>query len=158
MKRCNELINHPLYKKYMKRNADAEKDRRFCRHGMTHFLDTARIGYILILENNLNIEKPIMYAAALIHDIARCEETESVSHDEASARFAEKILPVCGFSAEETALIAQAVRMHREPSGGSGALGAVLYRADKLSRRCYDCSAYDECCWSAEKRNNSIIL
>ena len=158
MNRCSALVSHPLYKEYMKKNCEAEKNRRFCRHDMTHFLDTARIGYILILENNYNIEKPLIYAAALVHDIARCKETADMSHDEASARFAERILPECGFSADETARIAAAVRSHRVPDSESGTLGAVLYKADKLSRRCFMCGAYDECNWDEGIRNSSIIL
>lgn len=156
MHRCDNIINHCLYRKYLQLNMQSERDRRFCRHDMNHFLDTARIGYILILEQGLNIEKHLMYASALVHDIARCEENDAINHDEASARFAEKILPECGFSAEETAQVAEAVRAHRLPPDDRSTLGGVLYTADKLSRRCFECSAYDECNWSREKRNNEI--
>ena len=158
MQRCNNIINHPLYKEYLQRITELEKNRLFCGHDMCHFLDTARIGYILILENNLAIEKALIYAAALIHDIARCEETENLCHDEASARFAEKILPECGFSPEEASLIAEAVRAHRLPPDDRCTLGSVLYRADKLSRRCFECEAQKECNWSADKRNNMIVF
>lgn len=158
MKRCSAIIAHPRYKEYMRRNTELERERRFCRHDMTHFLDTARIGYILILENGLDIKKEIIYAAALVHDIARCEETEKISHDEASARFAEAVLPECGFTAEETAQIAAAVRSHRVAKGECRTLGGVLYTADKLSRRCFMCDAYGECNWSSEKRNDDIKI
>lgn len=158
MHRCDKIINHPLYKEYLQLNIQQEQDRRFCKHDMNHFLDTARIGYILILEQNLDIKKYIIYAASLVHDIARCKESEEVHHDEASARFAERILPECGFTADETALIAEAVRAHRLPSGDRSTLGGVLYTADKLSRRCFECDAYDECNWSKEKKNNCIYF
>ncbi len=158
MQRCDKIINHPLYKEYLGRIAEMEKNRRFCGHDMTHFLDTARIAYILILENKLEIEKPIIYAAALVHDIARCEETQIMCHDEASARFAERILPECGFSDSETFAIAEAVRAHRVAPSDRSTLGGVLYTADKLSRRCFECKAYDECNWSNDKRNNNITF
>lgn len=158
MHRCNKIINHPLYKEYLRLNIQQEKDRRFCNHDMNHFLDTARIGYILILEQKLNIEKYIIYAAALVHDIARCKENGDRLHDEASAQFAERILPECGFTEDETELIADAVRAHRLAPDDRSTLGGVLYTADKLSRRCFECAAYDECNWSAEKRNNDIKI
>lgn len=158
MNRCDKIINHQLYKEYLRRNDVLEKTRRFCRHDMNHFLDTARIGYILALENGLKIDKEIIYAAALVHDIARCEETDALSHDAASARFAERVLPECGFSAEETVLIADAVRAHRLPPSDRSTLGGILYTADKLSRRCFSCAAYSECNWSSDKRNNSLII
>ena len=158
MKRCDNIINNPTYREYLRKNAEREKERRFCRHDMTHFFDTARIGYMLILENELDIPKYMIYAAALVHDIARCDENELLRHDEASARFAEKLLPQCGFTADETERIASAVRMHRQPDSEKGefTLGKVLYLADKLSRRCFECSAYSECNWAEDKKNNNI--
>ena len=157
LERCSRIISNPFYKECVRRTEEAERRRIFCRHNMDHFLDTARIGYIIILENHLPISMEMIYAAALVHDAARCEETPQVSHDETGARLAERVLPECGFTPEETALVAEAVRSHRRPSTEVHTLADVLYTADKLSRRCWDCSAADKCNWNSEKRNSSII-
>ena len=55
----------------MERINAKERDRKFCLHGIEHSLDTARIGYISILENGLPIDKELFYAAALLHDTGR---------------------------------------------------------------------------------------
>ena len=160
MERCTRLLQHPLYKEYTGRTIDAERGRIFCRHDMAHFLDTARIGYILILENGLPIEKELMYACALLHDAARCEQDGGLTHEETGARLAQRLMPECGFSDDETRTAAEAIRAHRSPPKDAGApktLSDVLYAADKLSRRCFDCAAYDECNWQESRKNTSII-
>ena len=37
-----------------------EMDRIFCKHGMEHLLDTARIVYILCLEGNIDVKKDVV--------------------------------------------------------------------------------------------------
>lgn len=130
----------------------AEKDRIFCLHSIEHSLDTARIAYIIALEENMDIKKDVIYAAALLHDIGRYS---GKAHNEASTDAVYAIMPECGYSEEETSLTADAVRQHRA-DGGSG-LSKLLYRADKLSRNCFECKASRECYWSDEKRNKTII-
>lgn len=156
MYRCDNILKNELYRSYLEKNKELEKDRIFCRHDMNHFIDTARIGYIIILERGLLIEKHMIYAAALVHDIARCVEQPNLPHDEASARFAEEILPECGFTEEEVRAISSAVRAHRLKPTDMTTLGGVLYAADKLSRKCYECAAYSQCNWSAQKRNDNV--
>ena len=75
MEKVNKIINHPLWIDAVSDIEHSEKDRKFCRHGREHLLDTARIAYIFSLEENLNmnISKEIIYAAALLHDIGRSE-------------------------------------------------------------------------------------
>lgn len=148
-----KIYTHPLYSGMLENIKSAEKDRIFCLHGIEHALDTARIAYILCLEEKLGIDKELIYAAALLHDIGRYNE-ENTGHDEASAAAAERIMPDCGFTPEETSQAAEAIRSHR--SGSGKGLGDVLYRADKLSRNCFDCKARQECYWSEEKMNNTI--
>jgi hypothetical protein len=64
-----------------------EADRAFCKHGLNHLLDTARIAYILVLENGLNISKGMVYATALLHDIGRYDEYyHGIPHDQAHDR------------------------------------------------------------------------
>ena len=153
MERCRKIYNHPLYQKLLKNINDAEKDRIFCLHGTEHSLDTARIAYILCLEEKADIDKEIIYAAALLHDIGRYGKKP---HHEASAEAAETIMRDCGFSEAETALVKNAVLAHR--SGGKNGLCDILYRADKLSRACFMCKAQKNCYWAENKRNNMITV
>ena len=71
MERCNKIYNHPLYQERIKIIEERETDRIFCLHNLAHSLDVARIGYIMILEQNLNIDKELFYAASLLHDAGR---------------------------------------------------------------------------------------
>lgn len=154
MNRCQRIIDHPLFRECMDRIERAETDRIFCLHGLPHLLDTARIGYIFILERGLKIDKELFYAAALLHDSGRYNPILD-DHAEASAINAELIMPDCGFTAEETALVARVIRSHRI-NDASDDLGRVLYEADKKSRLCFDCRTAAECYWENEKRNNRI--
>ena len=56
MDRIDKILNHDLFLYHLGRNNAAEADRRFCRHGMVHFLDVARIGTIIALEEGLKID------------------------------------------------------------------------------------------------------
>ena len=81
MKQIDQIMAHPLFKEAMCGIEDAEQDRIFCRHGMEHCLDVARILYIMVLERNLPYRKDMIYATALLHDIGRYEEYRGqVSH------------------------------------------------------------------------------
>ena len=59
----------------------------------------------------------------------------------------------CGFSEEECAMAVNAIKGHRRDSNDSDLFGHLLYKADKLSRDCYQCKAEPECYWSAEQKN-----
>ncbi|HIU57043.1 MAG TPA: HD domain-containing protein [Candidatus Ornithomonoglobus merdipullorum] len=153
MKRCRRIYEHPLFKRCMERINAKERDRKFCLHGIEHSLDTARIGYISILENGLPIDKELFYAAALLHDTGRYS---GMPHHEAGAENARIIMPQCGFTEEETEAAAEAILGHRNQGSVSGTLASVLYDADKRSRLCFCCGAADECYWPQEKRNGFI--
>ena len=145
---------------------EAEKNREFCRHSLTHSLDAARIAYILSLEEGLGLPKELIYAAALLHDLGRAEwYVDGTPHQEAGVRAAESILPGAGFDEEETAMVAEAVRHHRGrdrnmrlPEGGDTCekLVYVLRKADHLARLCFDCPARKDCYWSPEEKNEEI--
>ena len=99
MERVNRICEHPVWKWHMERLAEYEKDRIFCRHGMEHLLDVARIAYIENLENNRSISKEIIYGAALLHDIGRyLQYTEGIPHEKAGEKLALEILKDSGFS------------------------------------------------------------
>lgn len=158
MDRIDRIINHPAFRENLRKNHEAEKDRRFCRHDISHFLDVARIGLVISLEEGLNIERELIYGAALLHDIGRhMQYTQGIPHEQASALIAPEILRDCGFDNNETEVIITAILNHRnETVAQENSLLGVLYRADKASRPCYICSVDQECSWKNNKKNNNI--
>lgn len=145
MVRVNKIISDKKYLEYADRNQKAEKDRIFCRHDMTHYFDVARIAWILVLEEGLNLEKEIVYAAALLHDTGRWLEYENgEDHAVSSARLSVEILERCGFDKIEIGRITDAIVSHRNPKSNSD-LSRILYKSDKLSRNCLMCKAIGEC-------------
>ena len=94
---------------------------------------------------------------------------EKVSHHEAGAQLAKEILNDCDFGEDEIAMIVAAIAGHhagkrhdedRDYIQGKHTVSEddmlfmdLFYKADKLSRNCFDCKAQDECYWSVEKRN-----
>lgn len=160
MKRLDKIRQHKVYQQCMTQILEAEKDRIYCRHGMDHALDVARIAYILCLERGLPIERELIYAMALLHDLGRSKEyTEGTPHHQAGEALAREILEDCDFQPEEIAQICMAIRGHsrgnqeqalREP------LREILYQADKVSRPCYSCMARKTCYWSENEKNMQI--
>ena len=65
------------------------------------------------------------------------------------------ILADCGFVLWEAAEIVEAITAHRTGESASD-LGRLLYRADKMSRPCFACSAVKECNWPEEQKNFSL--
>jgi len=154
MERVNLIIEHPLFVEQLKKVKEFEKNRIFCGHDMTHFLDVARIGYILALEERYAMPfgydlKEIFYAAAMLHDIGRAGQYEDgTAHEVESTRLSETILPDCGFSSGESELILDAILSHRTKSENKrDGISEYLYRADKLSRNCIDCLGIEQCDW-----------
>ncbi len=154
MQRCNNIYNHPLYKERTAYITEREQDRIFCPHNLAHALDVARIGYIMILEENLNIDKELFYAAALLHDEGRYSDKP---HNESGAELARSVMPDCGFTTDETELVSNAISGHRINSQPDD-FSRNLYEADKRSRICFLCFAQKECYWDAEKRNKEITI
>ena len=147
--RYNRIIRNEEFNRLLDEIEALEADRIYCRHGLEHLLDVARISYIQVLEDGLDYDKSILYAAALLHDIGRAAEYRGAgSHDEAGAVIAEGILRDCGYTESEIRLIQEAIRGHGE-EGGTG-LGALLHRSDKASRMCFRCKAADTCKWKVK--------
>lgn len=159
MERINQIMAHEMYQKNRQWIEEAEADRKFCRHGLEHALDVARILYIEVLEKKLPYAKDVVYAAALLHDIGRYEQYKHKEpHHEAGARIAEQILSDSGFIKEEALMIEEAIRLHQtKEKDEADSLNELLYRADKLSRQCYNCKAYAECYWENDKKNKEVI-
>ena len=159
--RWRAILENPLFAGTLKGLEAAEADRIFCGHGITHLLDTARVMYIMDLEEGLYISKDIVYAAGLLHDMGRLREyEEGIPHEKACIPIAGRILSESGYTKEESDLILNAIASHRG-SGLTGTargseLAGLLYRADKGVRLCFRCEAREECNWSEERKNTLI--
>ena len=164
MDRINAIYRHPLYQEKAGIIRQEETARIYCRHGLDHALDTARLMYIRALEEKADLPKDLIYAAALLHDIGRADQyTEGTPHDEAGVSAARIILSDCGFEEEERELIEYAVSGHRVRDGQKkGSLrerfAGLLSEADHRSRLCFCCDASDTCKWPEEKKNREIVI
>ncbi|MBC7960059.1 MAG: HD domain-containing protein [Vallitaleaceae bacterium] len=156
--RINKIIKHPKYQEWLQLNTTCEVDRSFCKHQMRHFLDTARIAYILNLEQKWNLSKEVIYAAALLHDIGRWEQYQSdIPHNESSARLCVDVLKDSDFNEEEIEAIVKAILNHTiGPVDSGDRLSVLLFTADKKSRTCFNCDVRNECDWSHQKMNLEI--
>jgi HD superfamily phosphodiesterase len=157
VQRVNRILSNEKYLEYVNKIKELEKNREFCRHDMQHFIDTARIMYILSLERGFNFDKEIIYACGLIHDIGRWQQYEKgIPHEIASVNLAEGILKECGFEEQEIIEILKAIGNHRAKDNIENSLSQLMYQSDKLSRKCFECKARKECNWSDEKKNLDI--
>lgn len=157
--RYHKILKHKLFIDSVRDIEKKESSRIFCRHGMEHLFDVARIAYIMALEEGCSISKDIIYATCLLHDIGRGEEYEiGVSHNLAGAKIAAVILKDCDYDEKEIAEMTKAIKTHGHDGYPTDAtdLQRLLCTADKLSRLCFNCAAYDECNWAAAKRNETL--
>lgn len=156
--RLNSITNHPLYKDYYTQITELEKSRMFCKHDMTHFLDVARIGYIMILEDASAVSKEDIYTVALLHDIGRhMQYLEGIPHERASAKLCVSILVDSGYSQSEIEVYQEAILNHRNAlMKNDKSLSGYLYRSDKASRPCHICPYEVDCDWPTSKKNMSI--
>ena len=106
MDRINKIIKHKLYLEYIQKIKVHEKERIFCKHDMVHFLEVCRLAEIDWLNcriremekeyenfpklsdvriNLSKIDREMIYAAGLLHDIGRWQEyEEGIRHEIAS--------------------------------------------------------------------------
>lgn len=156
MNNTQKIFDHPLYQQHLGRIEALEATREFCKHNYAHFLDVARVFYILILEEKLPYAKDLVYATALLHDIGRDEQIlHQIPHEIASEKIAGQILQETTFTDLEKEMIQKAIRSHRKRSDDP--FSDLFYRADKLSRACYTCPVRAKCNWSDEKKNLTIV-
>ena len=155
MNNIDAIMNNKLYREALEKLSEYERDREFCNHTIEHFIDVSRIAYIMILEENLNVSKEIVYAIGLLHDIGRVKQyEEGIHHDIASVEMSKEILKETSFTDEEINIILNGIANHRKESDNK--LEEIIYKADKLSRQCFNCKAEKECYWSSEKKNFKI--
>ncbi len=158
MERVNHILHNPIYRAHLKRTERREKDRKFCRHDLQHAMDVARIAYIMVLEEKLDIHRDVVYAAAMLHDIGKWLQLEKgIPHHISSAEMAKEILNAAGYEEAEQEMIARAILNHRTKGLPEGTFEAILYQADKRSRPCYDCKVREHCDWAADKKNRDIF-
>jgi uncharacterized protein len=158
IERITKILNNKVFNEYLKKNEIAERERIYCKHDLKHFIDVARIAYILNLENKSGFHKELIYAAALLHDITKWQQYEDgTPHNVSAAEVSEIILKSCEFHKEEIKICRNAIYKHRKLENETEAFAKLLYQADKLSRFCFLCKAKDCCNWSPEKMNNNIV-
>lgn len=159
MQRIAQLQQDPDFRSLLQQIEESERDRIFCQHGLAHLLDVARIAWIDTMERHLTLEKPVVYAAALLHDLGRA--LDPADHDTAALTICRAILTRCGFDASDIASILQAIAAHGDkhtPPEQLPPLCAVIRRADGLSRPCYACAAAHACYWPDARRNHHITV
>lgn len=158
MKRVQCIFEHRAYQHYLNEIKQMEVDRVYCKHDMAHFLDVARIAWIMCLENNIKYDKSWVYACGLLHDIGRgYQYATGEPHEIASTRLAKGILEDAGFMGDEIKVILKAIAGHRNiATSNQQDLEGILYRADKASRACYTCGSIETCSWHNEKKNLKI--
>lgn len=158
MNRVNQILTNDLFKSYMRELKILERDRIFCKHDIEHLLSVARIMRIKALEENMKTDADIIYAAALLHDIGRVIAYKNGSdHAKESAKIAEQILSDCNFEQADKEKILFAI-LHHNDNKAADELCDLLRAADKLSRNCFDCSAYEECNWLEERKNKGVKI
>lgn len=156
MDRINKIYNSSIYRRELVYIGEDEKNRIYCKHDIEHFLDVARIAYIMNLEKGMNYDKDVIYAVALLHDIGRHKEyQEGVNHHQASADIAKEILRKAGYTRKESKVIIDAILNHRNENNDNQ-LNELMYTADKMSRKCFCCNAIESCKWSNSKKNQGI--
>lgn len=172
MRRIDAIVRDPLFRECLSKNKEAEKNREFCKHGLQHFVDVARITYILLLEsgslpefirdNNLKgaaAAKELVYAAGVLHDLGRWRQYETgEDHSIAGARLAEEIMKRTGFDRNEIQVVTDAILEHRVQGDQMTRLGELLHRADNLSRACHECSAQDKCYKFPTMETGNLVL
>lgn len=158
MEYVKKLLQETDYLQQLKVLEELEAERRFCRHGLNHVLDVARIAWIQMLEKGMAYEKETVYLTALLHDMGRVREyQEGTPHHEAGIEIAEEYLSQIGYSREKCNLILEAIGQHREKEKLNDDFTNIIKEADTISRNCFFCEVTKECKWSRERKNTTII-
>lgn len=150
------ILENEIFKLKIREIERIEEDRIYCKHGMEHLLDVARIAELMAMEDGKGYKKEMIYSAALLHDIGRGEEYEKgISHEKAGGSLTEKILSDCFFNKEEIKQIKEVVENHKKEDNANY-LQALIHKADRLSRNCFSCAAGDSCKWEEEEKNRTV--
>lgn len=146
---ANRILKNDKYRRLTAELAELERERPFCRHDMTHFLDVARIAVIFSGRSGTDISDDVIYSAALLHDLGRIEEIKSgMPHEIAGQVTAAGILAEVDCPEAMAAQIISLIANHRRRDNPKDSPEEIFFRADKRSRRCFECSAEAECDWT----------
>ncbi|WP_105615704.1 HD domain-containing protein [Vallitalea okinawensis] len=158
MEKLNKIFIHPQYQQWLTKIEEHEKERLFCKHDMVHFLNVARIAYILSLEMGLDIPKEYIYTVALLHDIGKYKQYEDgTKHSIVSAHLAEGLLKEVGFDSEAISNILEAIENHNNLKRiDEKSLVGIICKADKMSRECHSCDVNGQCYWDKDLKNLQI--
>lgn len=158
MERIQPVLQHPMYRDALQRIDALEHDRIYCRHGLPHLLDVARMAALLAVDRGAAYPRDVIYAAALLHDVGRLKQyTTGQPHAQAGIPLAAEILRDTAFTAEEQAEILQAVGQH-QTGAAPDSLAQIIFEADHASRMCFACPAADSCYWPEGQRNHTVLL
>lgn len=157
--RVNLILKNKDFIENYNQIVEFEKDRLFCKHDMEHLLNVARIMVIKDSESSkAPLNKDIIYATAILHDIGRSLEYKSgIHHNISGGILAKDILKESHFDDKEIILITSVIINHNENQITSY-LSSLLHYADKQSRNCFICNAKELCKWSEEKKNKGIEI
>lgn len=162
MEFLNKLLTETDFLEKLNKLEQLEQDRIFCRHGLNHILDVARVVWIYSLEQGLLFDKEQIYLTAFLHDIGRVEEYEKgITHHAASVIEAEKLLSFIGYPKEKKETILTIIGGHREKKEGypvEDKLEQIVRWADKKSRNCFFCQEKKNCKWPADMKNETIEI
>lgn len=159
MEKIKKIMEHNKFRLYVMLNQKWEKERKFCKHNIRHFIDVARIASIVNLEQQLGYEKEIIYAAALLHDIGKWAQYQfEIPHNESSVILSIEILKDVGFASNDIETITSAIQTHRSYIKEDNSLNSLLYYADKKSRNCFYCSQQKHCNWPDHKKNKNLTI
>lgn len=158
MERIQPILQHPLYRDALQRIDTLEQDRIYCKHGLPHLLDVARIAALLAADRGAAYPRDVIYAAALLHDLGRLKQyTTGEPHAAAGVPMAQEILRDTAFTAAEQQEILRAIGRH-QTGAQPDSLAQIICEADHASRMCFACPAADSCYWQEERRNHTVLL
>lgn len=158
MEYVNRLLNHKEYRAQLAQLEVLEKDRIYCKHGIDHLLAVARIAQLKNIKRQQPVDKEEIYLAALLHDLGRVDEYQNgTPHEEAGIRKAAYFLEQISIEEPKKTEIIHAISKHREKEKEQEqVLSVLLQEADKESRNCRFCAAYESCKWSEDKKNHVL--
>jgi len=143
-KRINNILDDADFISAIEQINKKERGRKFCKHGTQHYKKVCNIAYKLNMHNNHALTKDVVYATGLLHDIGR--SVSNNNHSDFSAKMAKPILEKAGFNNFEQQDILQAIKFHScGIQSKISILADIIYKADRLSRDCDNCSE-KACC------------
>jgi hypothetical protein len=108
------------------RAADAEAQHRLSPALLNHSYRTFAFGAALGELENLDVDRELLFAAALLHDVGLPTPTPHVDFTRASARVARDVAEDVGLSTAATNILRTAITLHHSP-GVTGDHGPVAY-------------------------------